>query len=718
MNSSSASVHRQDTISKQTKRIALVGNPNAGKTTLFNALTGLRAKTANYPGITVDVRRGTIKIGQTRVELIDLPGLYSLDSLTPEEEVASAVLSGTASNEPQPDAILLVVDSTNIERNLFLASEVLELAHPTVVALSLHDAATSAGISIDIDSLAERLNCPVVPVSSRTGEGLDQLRMLLTSLVGDLNDLTIQDQTSCTEGCSGCTFAARYDWAETIATQTVQTPETHGQLTERIDRWLTRPIVGVCAFLAVMLSVFYLIFSLADVPMTLIEEGFGQIAQLIDRILPTTPNVSLQRKAIIFSIAAAILGLALRLSRRRLNWLTGGSIAIGAGLVSLLSTEDFRSLIIDGIVGGVGGVLVFLPQICILFFFIALLEDSGYMARAAFVMERIMRFAGLPGKAFVPMLSAHACAIPGIMAARVIDNWRDRLVTILVLPLLTCSARLPVYGMVASLLFAESTAKAAAVFLGAYLLGLAAALLTAFCLKQTILRGETAPLVLELPPYRRPSFRNALTTVLDRSMIFIRRAGTIILLISVILWVLVTYPKLPTAVPASSSEINEPGQGMTRFANLSSEESEQQLAQQQLAYSWAGRIGQGVEPIFRPLGFDWKINVGVVSSFAAREVIVSTLAIIYGIGEDNAEDEDRLTETLREQKHSDGTPVYSQATCLSLLVFYVLAMQCLPTQVVTRRETGSWSWALFQFGYMTTLAYVAALATYQIAIRC
>ena len=333
-------------------------------------------------------------------------------------------------------------------------------------------------------------------------------------------------------------------------------------------------------------------------------------------------------------------------------------------------------------------------------------------------MERVMRFVGLPGKAFVPMLSAHACAIPGIMAARVIENCRDRLVTILVLPLLTCSARLPVYGMVASLLFAESKAKAALVFLGAYVLGLAAALLTAFCLKKTILRGETAPLVLELPPYRRPSLRNALTTVLDRAMIFVRRAGTIILLISVILWVMVTYPKLPAPETIAQNQVASSQTPEGAAVPLStSDVTEQQQAQRQLAHSWAGRVGRAVEPVFRPLGFDWKINVGVVSSFAAREVIVSTLAIIYGVGDDAGEDEAKLTETLREQKRSDGTPVYSQATCLSLLVFYVLAMQCLPTQVVVRRETGSWSWALFQFGYMTVLAYVAALLTYQVAIR-
>ncbi|MCA9212375.1 MAG: ferrous iron transporter B, partial [Planctomycetales bacterium] len=366
------------------------------------------------------------------------------------------------------------------------------------------------------------------------------------------------------------------------------------------------------------------------------------------------------------------------------------------------------------VIGGVGGVIVFLPQICILFFFISLLEDSGYLARAAFVMERVMRVVGLPGKAFVPMLSAHACAIPGIMAARVIDSWRDRLVTILVLPMLTCSARLPVYTMVAALLFADSPGLAAVMFFAAYLLGIVAALLTAFMLKHTILKGEVSPLVLELPPYRRPSLRNALLNVFDRATVFVRRAGTVILLISVGLWALSNYPKLPEdslANEVTSTKLPvEPMADSSTDNETPSDQAERMEAQERLAYSAAGRVGRVLEPVFAPLGFDWKINVGVVSSFAAREVIVSTLSIIYGVGEDS----ETLTETLQHQQRPDGSPVYSRATCFSLLVFYVLAMQCLPTQVVTSRETGSWRWAILQLVYMTALAYGAALVTFQV----
>ena len=379
-------------------------------------------------------------------------------------------------------------------------------------------------------------------------------------------------------------------------------------------------------------------------------------------------------------------------------------VSVAAALIPI---DDFRSLVIDGVIGGIAGVVVFLPQICILFFFIAILEDSGYLARAAFVMERWMRYVGLPGKAFVPMLSAHACAIPGIMATRTIENWRDRLVTILVLPLLTCSARLPVYAMMSALLFAGQPLYAALTFAFAYVLGLAAALVSAFVLKRTILPGEAAPLVIELPPYRLPSLKNALLSAWDRASAFLRTAGSIILLISVVLWALATYPKL------SESEHSE----VVASASVTAADDaaiDYAVAQRSLENSFAGRIGKSLEPIFSPLGFDWKINVGVVSSFAAREVLVSTLSVIYGVGEEGGEDQAGLLETLRRQTRADGSPVFSTATSLSLLVFYVLAMQCLPTQAVTKRETGRWGWAIFQFVFMTLLAYVSAMLTYQV----
>ena len=688
-------------IATTTPRIALAGNPNAGKTLLFNRLTGLRAKTANYPGITVDVRKASIRLSGTPVELIDLPGLYSLDALSPEEEVAGDVLKGKIEGEPA--AVLLVLDATHLQRNLFLASQILELNRPTVVALNLIDAARSSGAAIDCDSLAAELKCPVIAVSAKTGEGIESLKAeLAKTIAGPLE--VVDPFPCCTSGCSGCQFAARFEWAEKISNSAVHLPVRAGARAASIDRVLTHPMFGVLAFFALMLAVFYMIFSFASLPMDLVDGAFATLSGWVEGVVPAAKNVPVLWMAVVFALAIGAFWIGYRLAAVRWRLLSGGIAIAASAVISLLPADDLRSLLADGVVAGVGGMLIFLPQICILFFFISLLEDSGYMARAAFVMERLMRRVGLPGKAFVPMLSAHACAIPGIMSARVIENWRDRLTTILVLPLLTCSARLPVYAMIAALLFSAFPLKAALVFVGAYLLGITAALVSAWLLKKTILPGEAEPLVIELPAYRVPSLRNALLTVLDRGIIFIRQAGTVILVISVVLWALASYPKLPESEVAAI-EKGAAAAGDDAVAN--------RVSQAEIEYSVAGRVGRLVEPVFAPLGFDWQINIGVMTSFAAREVVVSTLAIVYGIGEDAAEDKTSLIETLRRQKRPDGSPVFTTATSLSFLVFFVLAMQCLPTQAVTKRETGSWKWAILQFTFMSGLAYLASLVTYQ-----
>ncbi|WP_182867614.1 ferrous iron transporter B [Rhodopirellula sp. JC639] len=684
--------------------VLLVGNPNVGKTSLFNALAGMRAKTANYPGITVDLRKAMIHVAAVdkdsrcqatnEIELVDLPGLYSLETASPEEEVAARSICGEFRGELSrlPDAVVVVVDATNLARTLVLAGEILDQNLPTIIAVNLIDAAESSGTEIQFAELSEKLGCPVIPVSARKARGLGELREAIYELTKPSKPQLPIARQPCVAGCSGCPFAARFEWADGVAGASVRHTPGKGVKLEWLDRLLTSRGIGLAALLGVMLSVFFLIFSLADVPMSAIEDGFGWAGEVVGNLLPTSPLSTLIWLPIATGISMSVFALAYWLNETK--WTrTSTSIALVTSLViGCLPLEDFRSLAIDGVIGGVAGVVVFLPQICILFFFITLLEDSGYMARGAFVMERLMRRVGLPGKAFVPMLSAHACAIPGIMAARTIETWRDRLVTILVLPLLTCSARLPVYVMVAALLFGDSPWKASLMFAGAYLLGLLAAFSTAFLLKKTVVPGEAAPLVLELPNYRMPSLRNAWFTTVERATVFLRGAGTTILLISVVLWALATYPKLPDDRTFST---------------------EQEQAQAALEYSMAGRVGQIVEPVFKPLGFDWKIDVGILTSFAAREVLVSTLSIVYGLGEDGAEEPAGLVETLRRQRHPDGTLVFSTATGLSLLVFFVLAMQCLPTQVVTKRETGSWRWAIFQFVYMTVMAYVAALVVYQ-----
>ena len=718
-------------------------------------LTGLRAKTANFPGTTIEHRIGTFRLAENTVDLLDLPGLYSIAAATSEERVARDALVGQIPGVNKPACIILILDSTNLERNLYLASQVLELKIPTVVALNMIDLAKDDGITIDSAKLSADLGCPVVPISAREETGITELRRALEVALGDPASAAPKEPPAC-DACGGCPFQARYDWAEGVGSRcTTATSHTRGAQTEKIDSFLTHPVVGVVAFLAVMFGVFSTIFWLAQYPMDGIESLFGLAGDFV-----------------------------------------GAHMAEG----------DLKNLIVQGVIGGLGGMLVFLPQIIILFFFLSLLEDTGYLARAAFVMDRLMRFAGLPGKAFVPLLSAHACAIPAIMATRSIEDPRDRLVTILVTPLMSCSARIPVYAMLATgLLYPHDPLKAAGLFTAAYVLGLVAALVMAWVFKVTILKGETRPLVLELPTYKRPSLKNAFLFSADRAIIFVKKAGTVILLVSIILWALATYPKsdppsfaititekaqtvakenepkiavmlahaessrkmarqldseatgrvtklLEDAdkLDAAAGELKKgeipPGDALRAKAKADApavceavvagmyfeqtaarlqaqpkslmEQADHVTAQSSLANSIAGRLGHVIEPVIAPLGFNWQIGVGIISSFAAREVIVSTLAVVYGVGEEGAEDENKgsLYDSMRDATRTDGSKLFTPATCMSLLVFYVLAMQCMSTSAVVRRETGGWKWVIFQFAYMSALAYVASLITYQTLI--
>jgi ferrous iron transport protein B len=566
-----------------------------------------------------------------------------------------------------PDAVLIVVDATNLERNLFLASQVLELKRPVVVALNMTDMAESEGIRIDTKKLHVELGCTVVPISARNGNGIDELRREIARLVdGRPEEAVIPTKTICAS-CRGCPYQARYEWTESVSEKVTNAATARrSRRTEKIDEILTHPVIGAAAFAGVMLSLFALIFWVAKIPMNLIDHLFATAGTFVTSIVP-------------------------------------------AG--------DLQSLLVNGVIAGVGGVLVFLPQICILFFALSLLEDTGYLARAAFVMDKVMRKLGLPGKAFVPMLSAHACAIPAIMSTRVIENPRDRLVTILITPLMTCSARIPVYAMVTALLFPNSPLKAALIFTGAYAVGVIAAMGAALIFRKTILPGGSKPLVIELPPYRLPGLKTALLHTFDRAKIFVKQAGTIILMISLILWVLSYYPKSsppPAAVAMTQQAAQLEKSGDTQKASELRANAGQLTAQNSLQNSFAGKIGRAIEPAIKPLGYDWQIGIGIVSSFAAREVIVSTLAVVYGVGGDST-DEHRtsLYGTLRHAKRSNGTPIFTAATCASLLVFYILAAQCLSTTAVVRRETGGWKWPLFQIAYMTGLAYVAAFIVFQ-----
>jgi ferrous iron transport protein B len=649
--------------------LALVGNPNAGKTTLFNELTGLRAKTANFPGTTVERRVGRAHLGKRQIVVVDLPGLYSLESSSPEEKIASDALHGRLGSHPAPNAALVVVDATNLERNLFLVSQMLELACPVVVALNMMDMARRDGIRIDVAKLRAELGCPVIPISARTGMGISELKNEMESLVsGRAAKTSARTRPTCALGCSGCPYQARYEWTELISTKVMDAVAARRSArTEKIDDFLTHPIAGVVVFQVVMLLLFALIFWAAQIPMNLISGLFE---------------------------------------------------TVGAWVTAHTPAGDWQSLLVNGVIGGVGGVLVFLPQICILFFALSLLEDTGYLSRAALVMDKIMRRLGLPGKAFVPMLSAHACAIPAIMSSRVIENPRDRLVTILITPLLTCSARIPVYAMVTALLFPHSPLKAALVFTGAYATGGLAAVLAAVVFNRTILPGGSRPLLIELPPYRVPGLRSALLHTYDRAKIFVKQAGTIILVVSLALWALSHYPKSappPAAVALTTQAAQLEESGNTQMAAELHADADHLIAQNSLQNSAAGKLGRLLEPVLKPLGYDWQIGIGIISSFAAREVIVSTLAIVYGVGQDAAEHHSAsLYDSLRHATRSDGSPMFTTATCASLLVYYILAAQCLSTTAVMRRETGGWKWPLFQIAYMTGLAYVAAFVVFQL----
>lgn len=637
--------------------VVLVGNPNAGKTTLFNQLTGLRFKTANFPGTTLDVRAGRIELnGQTR-ELIDMPGLYSLTAVASEERIAMEAILGESAGRAKPSAIILLLDATNLTRNLFLASQIFELGVPTVVALNMVDLAKKSGVEIDVDALSEHLGCRVAPVVAKSGKGVANLVETCDRAV---REKTPPVRAKLLSNIDDPSHAVRYDWAESVAESCVTTSKkTPGRKSEAVDAFLVHPVIGIAVFAAILFVMFYLIFSFATIPMDLIDGFVGTTRDAVAGLLPE---------------------------------------------------GTFNSLVTNGIIDGVGSVVIFLPQICILFFCISLLEDTGYLARAACVMDRVLRKAGLPGKAFVPMLSAHACAIPAIMSARVIEDRNDRLTAILVLPLMTCSARLPVYAMVTTLLFPMSNFSRALVTMGAYSLGLFAALVMAFVFRRTLFKGPTAPLLLEMPTYKVPSVKTALLTAYDRGRRFVMKAGTVILAISIVLWALMTFPKPPQTASAS---VEEAPAAVTSSTALPEANPDAIAAQEALRYSAAGRLGTFIEPVLAPLGFDWRIGVGVIASFAAREVVVSALSVIYGAGDDGAEGGDALLARLSNAKRPDGSAAFGTATAFSFLVFFVLAMQCLPTQAVTRRETGSWKWAAFQLGYMTCLAYVASLITYQ-----
>ena len=709
MNAALATPKTVEAAPRRALTVALAGNPNAGKTTLFNALTGLRQKVANYPGVTVERKDGawTLAPDAPPALLVDLPGLYSLDAASLDEQIARDVLTGRVQGLAAPDVIVAVADSTNLARNLYLVAQLLEFNRPLVLALTMGDLAERKGLEIDARQLSAALGAPVIPVVAASKRGLDELanavqkastqtapgvgwrlseaaesemdalarlngtpnrRELIQELYGD--DLPDAPERRAEVVAARARLAennpqwwqepllARYAWLEKISEQATRqhaTPETN--TSERIDGWLTHKIAGPLILLLVMWLVFQAIFTLAQVPMDLLESVFGALQDSAKAVLPP-------------------------------------------GLLADLLT--------DGVLAGVGGVVVFLPQILLLFFFIAILEDTGYMARAAFIMDRLMRGVGLHGKAFVPLLSSFACAIPGIMATRTIENPKDRLATIMIAPFMSCSARLPVYTLMIGAFFAGRKlfgflSVGALLIMLMYLLGIVVAVAVAWLLKRTILRAPTPPLVLELPPYRAPNFRSIMQAMFGRAGLFLKRAGTVILAISIILWALATFPRLGEAEAVALAQ-QETGRA---------EPTETDVHGARLRQSFAGRGGRLLEPFIAPLGFDWKMGVALIASFAARETLVSTLSIIYNAGEGDDAASGTLISAVRAAKRPDGQPAWTPLIALTMMVFFVLAMQCMSTFAIVRRETNSWRWPLFMTGYMTALAYLVSFLTYQ-----
>lgn len=746
-------------------RIALLGNPNTGKSTLFTALAGVRQHVGNYPGVTVEKKTGSMARGPLRVELIDLPGMYSLAVRSRDEQVALDVLLGRQEDVGPVDAVLCVADATNLVRCLYLVSQVMELGLPCVLAVNMIDVARRRGITIDAQRLAERLGIPVVPVQANRALGIDRLRQALFEAIDRpatpprcaLPDAVEQrvarlaplvadtmGETPSTPGdeptaarhrflarrllfdvdgrFEGLLFGragnrrdrgasaahrlgealaaarhellgagsavpgvepeARYAWARTMVEGlVVSAAATSPTFSDRLDRVLTHAVVGRLIFAVLMFATFQAVFVGAEPLVGWIDAAVGRVGGWIDAILPD-----------------------------------------GA----------LRGLVVDGLLGGVGGVLAFLPQILILFALIGILEDCGYMARAALLMDRFMSRIGLSGKSFIPMLSSFACAVPGVMATRVIENPRDRLTTILVAPLMTCSARLPVYALLIGAFIPDREYLGGTVDLrgltlaGLYALGIAMAIVVALLLKRTLLRGESPPFVIELPSYKWPSARTVALRVVERGWVFVRTAGTLILAVSIVVWAALYYPRDPRAVAhlvaqrqaaaelAAGAPEGSPSHAAAA-ARIEQLDAEIEAVHQRL--SALGRLGRIIEPAVRPLGWDWRIGCAVIASFPAREVVVATLGVVFGAGRvdpDTPEGETRLAEQLRRAEwEATGEPLMTLPVALGLMVFYALCAQCAATLAVIRRETNSWRWPALVLTYMTALAYFGALATYQ-----
>ncbi len=716
-----------DNVTGQTV-VALIGNPNTGKSTVFNGLTGLKQKTANYPGVTVERHTGTIDVGGRPVTLVDLPGTYALSAQSPDEMVAIDVLLGHVESLDRPKAILAVADATNLRRNLFLVTQLAELEIPIVLAVNMVDLAKKKGITTDCAQLAQALGIQIVPIVASSRGGLEPLiEALATAIHGRPPKRTIllpevhaaaeelwhkldtagrhltpyeveralidahgaaerrfeliagepvfaEFQDLRTRLSTGSSLAAmeakaRYDLIDRLLENVETRSEPKMTFGDHLDRVTNRPVISVLLFVLVMATVFQAVFSWATPLMDLID---GTAGYLNDIITDTLPDGAL------------------------------------------------TSLLTDGVIAGVGSVVIFLPQILILFAFIIFLEDSGYMPRVAFMADRMMRSVGLSGQSFIPMLSSYACAVPGIMATRVIPERRDRIATMLAAPLMTCSARLPVYALLISAFVPERYFLSGLlnlqglVLLGLYLLGILGGIFTALLLKKTALNGPTPTFLIELPPYRLPNFRSVLIKLLAKAKIFLTRAGTVIFTVAVLIWSLAYFPRPQPILDdydnrRSVAEASLQGDVLDRrLAEIEQLETSALLEQ-----SLLGRTGRFVTPVFAPLGWDWKISTAVIAGFPAREVVIAILGTIYAVG-DAENNENALVNRLRSARHPDGSIVFTLPVVVGLLIFYAFCLQCVATIAVLYRETNGWRWPLFAWTYMTALGYAGAWIAYRI----
>lgn len=644
-------------------KVALLGNPNTGKTSIFNILTGLRQHVGNFPGVTVDRKAGKFKIDDKECTLIDFPGTYSIYPRSKDEAVVYDCLSDT--NHPDfPDVAAVVVDKANLERNLLFFSQVYDLQVPTVMILNMTDLAQRKEVQYDVEGLRALFpEAIIVESNARIKSGKDQIEQAILNAPKreghsflKNTSLLSHDDLKAQEIETESRFAMIHKLLSSI--QVVEEKET--TRSEKLDRILVHPVFGYVIFAFILLIIFQFIYSFSTIPMDWIDAGFANLSE----------------------------------------WTAG-----------VMPEGVFTDLLTQGIIPGIGGVVIFIPQIALLFFFIGILEETGYLSRVVFIMDRIMRPLGLNGKSVVPLMSSVACAIPGVMAARTIADWKERMITILVAPLMSCSARIPVYTLLIALVVPNETVGGifglqGLVLFGLYALGTLSALFVAWILKMIIKTKEKGFLLLEMPSYKSPRWGNVGMTVLEKVRIFVWDAGKVILAISIILWALATYG--PSDRMAEAGRVAEQ---QASEMSLNDEETQQMVASAKLENSYIGIMGKTIEPAIRPLGYDWKIGISLITSFAAREVFVGSMATIYAV-EDDGEENKTLIDKMRAAKNADGTPVYSLATGISLMVFFVFAMQCMSTLAIVKRETRSWKWPMVQVGYMGILAYLGSWITY------